>query len=67
MGENLHDFDGFLSDYMVFNSVRKMKRNAPKGSGGVAVFVHEHLLKHFQIRRKYQDLLDSITLHYICT
>ena len=52
-----------LPDYKLFDFVRKKKPSAPRGSGGVAVFVHYRLFHHFDISRIRLEIEDSIILH----
>ena len=52
-----------LPDYKLFDFVRKKKPRAPRGSGGVAVFVHYRLFHHFDISRIRLEIEDSIILH----
>lgn len=62
--ENENDFENFLDGYAQFHYLRPKKRTAFRGSGGVAVFVKDWLMKTSGISRIFNTFRECIVLHF---
>ena len=58
------EFDSFLSSYVHFDSVRKMKSNSIRNSGGVSVFIKSTLYKHNIVRHLYHAYDNCVILYF---
>ena len=56
------DFDSFLEGYVNFDCMRQPKGSAPRGSGGVTVFVKDYLVDGNIIRRVFDNLTECVVL-----
>ena len=55
-------FDVFMTDYIHFSSVRKLKKNARRNNGGISVFIRNEIASKFNVQRLYSHYKDCIVL-----
>ena len=60
--EHESDFINFLPGYETFNSMRKKKRTAPRGSGGISVFVKDWVMQSKGIKRIFAKFNECVVL-----
>ena len=60
--ENAHDFDTFIKGFSNFDSMRRKKRNAVRGSDGVSVFIKDWLVQTNGIQRIFENFRVCIVL-----
>ena len=56
------DLDSFLEGYVNFDCMRQPKGSAPRGSGGVTVFVKDYIVDGNIIRRVFDNLTECVVL-----
>ena len=56
------EFDNFLEQYTHFDNVRSRHYNAIRNSGGVSVFIRDHLITSGFVKRIFNDFKDCIIL-----
>ena len=59
---NAHDFDTFIEGFSNFDSMRRKKRNAVRGSGGVSVFMKDWLVQTNGIQRIFENFRECVVL-----
>lgn len=60
--ENKRDFDGFIDGYTNFDSMRRKKRTAARGSGGVTMFVKDWLMQTKRVQRIFANFRECVVL-----
>lgn len=58
------EFDNFLPGYIHFDNVRKLSLSSLRNSGGVSVFIRNHLFKEKLFTRIYSNFNDAVVLLY---
>ena len=58
------NFEVFLKDFTCFECMRKKKRTANRGSGGIAVFIRDGLLKSGGIKRIFEYFTECVVLWF---
>ena len=56
------NFDNLLPGYSSFDFCRDKKRTAPRGSGGVSVFVKQDLLRDGLVKRIFEHLSECVVV-----
>ena len=57
-------FQHFLHGFSCFECIRKKKRTAGRGSGGVAVFIRDKLLQSGGLKRIYKHYTECVVLRF---
>ena len=60
--EHESDFRNFLPGYEAFSSMRKKKQTAPRGSGGISVFVKDWVMQTKGIKRIFSNFQECVVL-----
>ena len=59
--------ENILTGYTSFEFMRAKKKSAPRGSGGVSVFVKNDLIQTGRFRRVFENFDDCVILYFSCT